>query len=73
MKTLIQPLTQPKQSLTDIITEIAPEDAGNSDTIRSIVKWFEKTRPEKTARDYLAQLSCHFEEVAECTVAIGFP
>lgn len=73
MKSFIQPLTQPKQSLTDIITDIAPEDAGNSDTIRSIVKWFEKTRPEKTARDYLAQLSCHFEEVAECTAAIGFP
>lgn len=73
MKSFIKPLTQPKQSLKDIITEIAPEDASNSDTIRSIVKWFEKTRPEKTARDYLAQLSCHFEEVAECTVAIGFP
>ena len=43
------------------------------DTISSIVKWFEKTRPEKTARDYLAQLSCHFEEVAECAEAIGFP
>lgn len=71
MKSFIQPLTQPKQSLTDIITKIAPEDASNSDTIRSIVKWFEKTRPEKTARDYLAQLACHFEEVAECTEALG--
>lgn len=73
MKSFIQPLTQPKQSLKDIITEIAPEGTGSSDTIRSIVKWFEKTRPEKTARDYLAQLSCHFEEVAECAEAIGYP
>ena len=73
MKSFIQPLMQPKQSLKDIIAEIAPEDTGNSDTIASIVKWFEKTRPEKTARDYLAQLACHFEEVAECTEAIGQP
>lgn len=72
MKSSIQPLMQPKQSLKDIVAEIAPEDAANSDTIASIVKWFEKTRPEKTARDYLAQLACHFEEVAECIDAIGY-
>lgn len=73
MKSYHEPLAQPKQSLKDIITEIAPEGTGSSDTIRSIVKWFEKTRPEKTARDYLAQLACHFEEVAECIEAIGHP
>lgn len=68
--------TKPMQSLKDIIVVhgIEPTDTFNhTDTLRSILRWFEKTRPEKTARDYLAQLACHFEEVAECTDAIGHP
>lgn len=67
---------EPMQSLKDIIEVhgIKAEALPNgTDTISSILRWFEKTRPEKTARDYLAQLAVHFEEVAECTEAIGQP
>lgn len=60
-------------TLKDVLTQDgAPTDTFKPmDTIRSIQHWFEKTRPEKTARDYLSQLACHFEEVAECVDAIG--
>ncbi len=63
------------QSLKDVIAvqELPEAPQKATDTISSILRWFEKTRPEKTARDYLAQLACHFEEVAECAEALGFP
>ena len=62
-------------TLKDILPQgSAPTDTSKPmDTIRSIYHWFEKTRPEKTARDFLAQVACHYEEVAECTEAIGCP
>lgn len=65
---------KPVGSLKDIIEVhgVKAEDAPNAtDTISSIQCWFTKTRPERTARDYLAQLACHFEEVAECCEALG--
>jgi hypothetical protein len=67
---------KPEGSLKDVITvhRVKTEDALNAtDTIRSIQRWFEKTRSEKTARDFLAQVACHYEEVAECTEALGHP
>lgn len=72
----MQTENKPMQSLKDIIVVHGIEPAvtfNHTDTFRSILRWFEKTRPEKTARDYLAQLACHFEEVAECCEALGHP
>lgn len=65
---------KPTGSLEDVIAVHAIEAKelpNGTDAISGIQRWFEKTRPEKTARDYLAQLACHFEEVAECVDAVG--
>lgn len=87
-KTFIQPLVNIPDDLKDVrkslveaipLKDILPQGSAPTDTskpmdtIRSIQRWFEKTRPEKTARDFLAQVACHYEEVAECTEALGHP
>lgn len=72
----MQTENKPVGSLKDIIevhgikTEALPN---GTDAISGIQCWFTKTRPEKTARDFLAQLAVHYEEVAECTEALGHP
>lgn len=72
----MQTENKPAGSLKDIIAVHGIESKelpNGTDAISSIQCWFTKTSPEKTARDYLVQLAVHFEEVAECCDAIGYP
>lgn len=41
------------------------------DSITDISNWFKAAKPEPTFNDYITQLGCHIEEVAEMMVAIG--
>lgn len=63
------------QSLKDVIMVHGKPEGVQKEggVLKGILRWFEKTRPEKTARDFLAQVACHYEEVAECTEALGHP
>lgn len=41
------------------------------DSITDISNWFKAAKPEPTFNDYITQLGCHVEEIAEMALAIG--
>lgn len=41
------------------------------DSITDIRNWFKAAKPEPTFNDYITQLGCHIEEIAEMALAIG--
>lgn len=41
------------------------------DSAQRIENWFKKAKPEPDFNDYITQLGCHFEEIAEMMVSIG--
>ena len=41
------------------------------DSITDIRNWFKAAKPEPTFNDYITQLGCHIEEMAEMALAIG--
>lgn len=43
----------------------------NADSITDIANWFKAAKPEPTFNDYITQLGCHIEEIAEMALAIG--
>lgn len=41
------------------------------DSITDIANWFKAAKPKPTFNDYITQLGCHIEEIAEMAQAIG--
>ncbi len=47
------------------------ESINDTDTLASIARWFQQAVPVPSSANKLAQLGCHFEEVAEMLYALG--